>query len=103
MAADLFLQVVDPWNWGRGVAIRWLVMFFFLAFLALLALGVALIWRRGSGDQGSIDSGDEALQTLRLRYARGEMTREEFLLVNEDLGGEAPPPPSPPPEPPPAG
>jgi uncharacterized membrane protein len=102
MAADLFLQMMDPWNWGRGAAIRSLVVFFFLAFLALLALGVALIWRRGSESQRSIDDGDEALQALRLRYARGEMTREEFLLANEDLGGgQAPPPPSPPPEPPP--
>jgi uncharacterized membrane protein len=87
MAVDLFLQMVDPWNWGRGVAIRWLVMFFFLAFLALLALGVALLWRRGSGSPDSIDAGDEALAALRLRYARGEMTREEFLQANEDLGG----------------
>jgi uncharacterized membrane protein len=97
MAVALFLQVVDPWNWGRGVAIRWLVMFFFLAFLALLALGVALLWRRGSGSPDSVDAGDEALETLRLRYARGEMTREGFLQANEDLGGgpTLPPEPSP--------
>jgi uncharacterized membrane protein len=92
MAVDLFLQMVDPWNWGRGVAIRWLVMFFFLAFLALLALGVALLWRRGSARPDSIDAGDEALAALRLRYARGEMTREEFLQANEDLGGPDQPP-----------
>jgi putative membrane protein len=98
MAVDLFLQMVDPWNWGRGVAIRWLVMFFFLAFLALLALGVALLWRRGSGSPGSIETGDEALEILRLRYARGEMTREEFLQANEDLGGGPAVPPGPPPE-----
>lgn len=95
MAADLFLQLADPWNWGRGVAIRWLVMFFFLAFLALLALGVALLWRRSSGSSDSVDAGDEALETVRLRYARGEMTREEFLQANEDLGG-GPAPPTPP-------
>jgi putative membrane protein len=99
MAIDLVLQFVDPWDWGRGVAIRWLGIFFFLAFLALLALGVALLWRRGSAGQGSGDGGDEALQALRLRYARGEMTREEFLQATEDLGGSPPPPPAPPPPP----
>jgi uncharacterized membrane protein len=34
-----------------------------------------------------MDAGDEALAALRLRYARGEITREEFLQANQDLGG----------------
>lgn len=94
MAADLILQLVnDPWTWGRGLAIRWIAWFLLMAFLALLALGVALLWRRG-GDDATVDtsSGDEALDAIRLRYARGEMTREEFLQVNRDLGGPEPPP-----------
>jgi uncharacterized membrane protein len=99
MAADLFLQLVDPWNWGRGAAIRGLIIFFFLAFIALLALGVALLWRRGSTGTGSSGSDDEAMETLRVRYARGEITREEFLQVSEDLGGPPLPPPAPPPPP----
>ncbi len=98
MALDLFLQMADPWNWGRGVAVRWLIVFFFLAVLALLAVGVALLWRRGAPGTGSNDRGDDALEALRLRYARGEMTREEFLQSNEDLGGSAQPPIPPPPE-----
>ncbi len=98
MALDLFLQMADPWHWGRGVVARWLIVFFFLAFLALLALGVALLWRRGNAGTRSDDGGDQAVDALRLRYARGEMTREEFLQANEDLGGPAQPPISPPPE-----
>jgi hypothetical protein len=39
---------------------------------------------------------DSALEIARARYARGEMSREEFLRVSSDLGGppgpEAPPP-----------
>ena len=100
MAADLLLQLADPWNWGRGVFVRWLIVFFFLAFLALLALGVALLWRRGSESRETAGRGDEALEALRLRYARGEVSREEFIQASEDLGG-APTPPAPPPEPPP--
>jgi putative membrane protein len=92
MAVDLFLQMADPWNWGRGVLVRWLIVFFFLAFLSLLAVGVALLWRRGSGDSGSVEMRDEALEVLRLRYARGEMTREEFLQASDDLGGSVSPP-----------
>jgi len=92
MAADLILQLVnEPWTWGRGFAIRWIAWFLFMAFLALLALGVALLWRRGGGPNVERGDGDEALNEIRLRYARGEVTREEFLRVNKDLGGPEPP------------
>ena len=41
---------------------------------------------------------DGALQELRLRYARGELGRDEFVQRFHDLGGEGPepPPPAPP-------
>ena len=92
MAADLILQLLnDPSTWGRGFAVRWIAWFLFMAFLALLALGVALLWRRGSAPKVDAASGDEALDAIRLRYARGELTREEFLLLNKDLGGREPP------------
>ena len=40
---------------------------------------------------------DTALQQLRLRYARGEVARSDYLQAAADLGAPAPPPPSPPP------
>lgn len=39
---------------------------------------------------------DAALERARMRYAQGEMGREEFLQVARDLGGEQPVPPAPP-------
>jgi putative membrane protein len=33
---------------------------------------------------------DNALELARLRYARGEMSREEFLQVSSDLQGRSP-------------
>jgi uncharacterized membrane protein len=45
---------------------------------------------------------DMALEEVRVRYARGEMTREEFVQRYRDLGGvglEAPPPPGSPVDP----
>lgn len=90
---DLILQLFqDPLTWGRGVAMRWIALFLFMGFLALLVLGVALLWRKGSDGDAANSEGDEALDALRLRYARGEITREEFLRTNDDLGGRAPPP-----------
>ena len=44
-------------------------------------------------------SEDAALREARMRYARGEMTREEYLQVSTDLGGPQAPfsiPPQPP-------
>jgi membrane-associated protease RseP (regulator of RpoE activity) len=34
----------------------------------------------------------DAMEVLRLRYAKGEITREEFLSMSADLGGPATPP-----------
>ena len=42
-------------------------------------------------------SPDGALEEVRLRYARGEITREEFVQRFRDLGGSEPPTPTPPP------
>lgn len=47
--------------------------------------------------------GDPALMEARIRYARGELTREQYLEIAGDLTGQPPPPPppvSPPPPPP---
>ena len=64
---------------------------------------------------GVVGSPDDALALVRLRYARGEMSRDDFLQTSTDLGGvlvAAPPtnmpgevPPAPPPsaEPPTSG
>jgi putative membrane protein len=100
MALDLAVQLGHGIRmWGNGFAFRWVALVMFLAFLALIALGVALLWRQwGSG--GSATRQDDALNTVRMRYARGEMTREEFLRAHEDLGGG--PSPAPPPAPPPS-
>jgi hypothetical protein len=43
--------------------------------------------------QGGVDA---ALQHARYRYARGEIDRDEFLLISNDLGAPvSPPPPAP--------
>jgi uncharacterized membrane protein len=39
---------------------------------------------------------DAAVERARMRYAQGEMGREEFLQVTKDRGGEEPPAPAPP-------
>jgi uncharacterized membrane protein len=98
MAIDLLDRIQNGVRmWHGGIALRWIALFMFLGFLVLLVVGAVLLWRR-TNDQPA--RSDEALSLVRMRYARGEMTREEFLAASEDLGGPQPPPPPPPPSPP---
>jgi putative membrane protein len=76
-------------------------------FLVLIGLGVWAVLRfsgRGralmlaSAGATAVSPPDDALHEVRLRYARGEMDRQEFVQRYRDLGGSQPPPdePSPP-------
>jgi putative membrane protein len=78
----------DGWWW-------WSERFLpFLLVLILIGIGVWAILRFGS--RAPVASGpalasagpaDRALEEVRLRYARGEILREEFVQRTRDLGG----------------
>jgi uncharacterized membrane protein len=77
--------------------------FFFLLFLIVIALLIAwavsyfVAHREKFGSQKG-GRRDEALETLRMRYARGEVSSEDFQRMSADLSREnlsvipAPPP-----------
>jgi putative membrane protein len=84
---------------GGGVEV------FHIIFTVLLfaAIAMLIVWLVTGARRGHVlhehatpvrTSVDTALQEARLRYARGEMTREEFLQTSTDLGGPAVIPPS---------
>jgi putative membrane protein len=84
-------------HWHHGLFFGWL--FGFLFFVLLIALTVyAVSWLvggrhghlRAAGPAVPVPARDDPLAILRMRYARGEIGRDEFLRANEDLG--APPP-----------
>lgn len=85
----------------------WVANFVWLLLIAaLVAVAVIFVLRlagrppTGGGTAGpSRPAFDPAVNELRLRYARGEVSREEFLQAAGDLGAPGPPPepPSPPP------
>jgi len=77
-------------------------VFAWLLFVLLLALLVGLIVvvaaRLGGARWGSAApapvgprTGEDPQELVRLRYARGEIDRETFLQVSQDLGGGPPP------------
>jgi len=76
---------------------HWLALLFFVVLVVALLLiaislaRVAFSKRTSSAVAAGSAPADDALSVLRLRYARGEVSREEFLLAHGDLGGGSPP------------
>ncbi len=87
----------SPGMWGYGEGMGWMMGLhglFSLAILVLVALGiVALVralWRAPGHVQHTLptDGGarrPDALNTLEVRYAKGEIDRDEFLRKKQDL------------------
>lgn len=72
------------WEHGMGTG-AWLFMigFWVLAILGLVSL-VRLALRRGRPGQER-EAPQTALEILKVRYARGELTREEFERMKREL------------------
>lgn len=71
-----------------GFAFGWLITIALVVALALSAIW--LVRRIGShapaGAHGNFSSsGESAMEALQLRYARGEITREQYLQMRDDL------------------
>ena len=76
--------------------VAWLL---FILFLVLLVGLIVLLVSRLSGGRGGWPAaapaagprtGEDPLEGLRLRYARGEVDRDAFLQASADLGGTPP-------------
>ena len=87
------------WFVGFGI-LAWLAQLFL--FVVLVALVLMLLrrdrHRHVASDTGPPGSGSPSLAILEERYARGEITREEFMerrhvLTGWEPGGPAAPPP----------
>ena len=85
VGASLYLRSVPPqyYGWWPWAPFGWffLIPFFFLAFFALRFL----IWGWWGGYYGWYHGQDPATQVLRERFARGELTREQFEQMTKDL------------------
>ena len=79
-------------EWG---AVHVIFMIVVLALLVLLAVWLATNIRRQSTPIAGPPHPpqDPALTEARMRYARGEISREDFLRITGDLSGAPPPGP----------
>lgn len=81
------------WDWGWGMHPMWgawgvwgigmMLMGLLFWVLVIVALVLGIRWL---ASQGRAPERDTAMDILRQRYARGEITREEFEATRRDLG-----------------
>ena len=78
-------------DYGWGMGFGWLFMIIFW----ILIIWVVVALMRSLAHNGHICGGhrehkehgeDQAIKTLRDRYAKGEVTREQFEQMKKDLG-----------------
>jgi putative membrane protein len=70
---------------GLGSAIFSLIIAL-IVILILMAIGLAILERTPSTH---FKARDEAFEALKLRYAKGEITKEQFVEMKKTLGSES--------------
>jgi len=85
------LRLRGPLGWHHGPGVfGWLLFALFLVLVVLAVVAVVRLWRRPGGPyawQGpTAGHVDPAITELRVRYARGEISRDEYLQRSFDLG-----------------
>jgi uncharacterized membrane protein len=79
---------------GGGSTLGWVVFALQLRMLAGLAVLVARAFMRPRfGGPAPRRAPGDPLEIARFRYARGELSRDDYLQVVRDLGPEEEPPP----------
>ncbi len=71
------------WGWGPGFGWIFMILFWALVILGVVALAKWLFFAAGPRDFGS--PGKSALDILKERYARGEINREQYEQMRRDL------------------
>jgi putative membrane protein len=80
------------WNGFEGMGWGWIGfgVVHMLLFWVLVILGIVALMRALSG--GPRNEGERpahAMEILKARYAKGEITREQFEQMKRDIGGPA--------------
>jgi hypothetical protein len=84
---------VGEWQWVLASVLRFVALLLIIA--AIVYLVRSFLLTRAQTPRGTPPYRSPGLDELDLRYARGEVTRSEYLERRADLTGTAPPPPPP--------
>jgi putative membrane protein len=81
---------VAEWQWVLATVLRFIAVVLVIA--AIVYLVRAFLLTRSRTPRSGPPFRSPGLDELDMRYARGEVTREEYLQRRADLTGMAPPP-----------
>jgi putative membrane protein len=70
------------YGWGMGFGFGWITM---IIFWALLILGIAYLVKMVAAGSKKEDKDKTAIDILKMRYAKGEISKEEFEEIKDDL------------------
>ncbi len=71
------------WDYGSGMGFGWIFM---VLFWAMVILGIVYLLKLISGgDRKSERNEETALDVLKKRYAKGEISKEEFEEKKKDI------------------
>lgn len=70
------------WWWGWGMGFGWLFM---TIFWVLVILGIIYLVKKIAVSTKNEEQEETALDILKKRYAKGEITKEEFDRIKDDL------------------
>ena len=69
-------------GWGMAFGLGWFAM---VVFWALLILGIVYLVKMIAGSPKRGDKEETAIEILKKRYAKGEIGKEEFDRIKDDL------------------
>ena len=75
-------QSFNGWGWGWGM--MGMGLLFMVLFWALVILGIVALIKGLRGSSGSVTN--RSFDILKERYARGDITREQFEQMKRDIG-----------------
>ncbi len=70
------------YGWGMGSGLGWFLM---ILFWVLVILGIVYLIKAIAGSAKKGEKEESAMNILKKRYARGEINKEEFEKMKDDL------------------